>query len=226
MSSPKALLPGTIRLLLLILLLPAFSFADNIFVEFKGSQDANLTLVGSSQTDGFVNQIVAQSIQWGQGTSVSPSSKGFLASKPSFSDISITKELDKSSPKLMQASAVGNKYRDVIISFTRSNSAPGGSSTEFVYLKIELKDVLITSLSTSHATGGGSVPNESVSLVFGAIKTTFTPQKSDGTADTAVVGQWNIITNRPDFRDVESSTSEPVPADGKPASTGTEVTVE
>ncbi len=183
---------------------------------------------GESTDEGFKDQIVIESFSFGVSTSVQPagslsgSSRGRASA--SFQDIVVTKPVDKSSPRLMLACADGTNFGDVVLSITRSSGqAQDPPST---YLMYELKDVRISSYSTSG--DGDEALTESVSLNFSAIKITYVPQDSTGKPDLAgkVEASWNLVTSRPEFRSETSSIDEPVTSTSKPASTGTEVTVE
>jgi len=200
-------------------LLPASLFA-NIFVEFKNpTSSAAPPLTGESTVQGFANQIIATSCQFGAGTSVALSSKGFQASKPSLSEVTLTKDLDKASPKMFEALVGGGVYRDVTISFTRTE--PGEAHSLFYTIK--LKDAIFTSYSSQ---SGGDLPSESFSLKFTAIEQSYIPFNSQGVPQTAVVGRYNLLTGRIEFRDAAASAAVPVVPRAKPASTGTEITVE
>lgn len=211
--------------LLAALVLPASSSANSIFIEFKGPSNGALALTGDSLVDGFRNHIILESVSFAVSTSIATTSKGSsLVAPANFSDITITKQIDRSSTQMMQTAAAGGFYTDVVINYVRPRGGSGDPLATFVYFKVELKDVLISSY-TSNASSDG-IPQESFSLNYRAIRTSFIPQLSTGAPGPAIVGTWNIATNRPDFRDAQTSVNDPVPAGEKPASTGTEVTVE
>ena len=86
-----------------------------------------------------------------------------------------------------------------------------------------LKDAFITSWEIS---SGGERPTESVTIAFSAIRYTYTPFDEQGRPGAAVTTAWNIVTGKPEFRTKSESEAQPVVAGDKPASTGTEITVE
>lgn len=59
-----------------------------------------------------------------------------------------------------------------------------------VYLRYLLEDVTIVSYATGGA-GSDALPTESISLNFGRIEITYTPQKKDGTSDAPVKSTWD-----------------------------------
>jgi len=82
-------------------------------------------------------------------------------------DIVCVKELDKSSPKLQEAICTGKVFPKV--EFELANSSG-------IYLKYELKNVMISSYSVSGESGR---PIEQFSINFEEIKVTYTEQVAD-----------------------------------------------
>ena len=101
--------------------------------------------------------------------------KGGGAGKATFHDISLTKSVDKASPKLFQACAKGTHFPKMIITSQKAGDKP------MVYYVLELGDVLISGLHNSGA-GDADQLHESFTLNFATAKFTYTEQKSDGTA--------------------------------------------
>jgi type VI secretion system secreted protein Hcp len=126
--------------------------------------------------------IVVQSFTWGV-TQVS--------GKPTFSDITFTRVIDKSSPLLFLNSAGGKTLKKATL-FVRK-----ASDTPLEYYVIILTDVIITSVQTA-ASGSGN-PNESFSLNFGKVEVNYTPLKADGSLDLAGATRfgWDTRTNVP-----------------------------
>ena len=79
------------------------------------------------------------------------------AGKVSVHDLSITKEVDKASPKLSLACATGTHFKKVTITLRKAGKT---------YLTYNLTDVLISSVQVSGSGGGQAVPLESISLNF------------------------------------------------------------
>ena len=79
-------------------------------------------------------------------------------------DVVITREMDKASPKLQEAVLRGMIFPMVQFEFASSDGA--------TYLKYELKNVMITSISTSGT--ADDRPMEEIALNFEEIKVTYT----------------------------------------------------
>lgn len=125
------------------------------------------------------------SIDWGIIRDVDPASGQLMAPKPR--PFRITKEIDKATPLLMGALTTGGTAPNVVVEFTHMSSAG-----PVVYLKYELKNVLISSWNASHNEGETSVPSEDFSLNFEEIKVTYTPRDGTGAQiGEPVVSTWS-----------------------------------
>ena len=102
-----------------------------------------------------------------------------------FEDIVVTKQLDKSTPKLQEAIASGKVYPSV--EFELAANYGGSRAT---YLKYELTNVMVTSYSISGSADG--VPTEQLSLNFEEIKVTYTEFDSSGTSKGNVETTWKV----------------------------------
>jgi len=103
-----------------------------------------------------------------------------------FDPISISKSVDKSSVKLMEAVAKGTSFKTVKIDFTTSY----GGDKRVPYMKIELKDALVTSYSVSG--GAEGAPSEHFSINFSEIKTTYTQYDKQGKSKGNVDMTWKV----------------------------------
>ncbi len=102
-----------------------------------------------------------------------------------FGDIVLTKQLDKSTPKLQEAIASGKVFPSV--EFELAADYGGSRAT---YLKYELKNVMVTSYSISGSADG--VPTEQLSLNFEEIKVTYTEFDSSGASKGNVETTWKV----------------------------------
>ena len=146
---------------------------------------------GDVTTQGFENYIELGSFQWGVGRGVSMQSgskQGREASLPSLSEITITKEYDVASGDLLKEALSGN-VQEVDIVFTRTGT--GGSGAQ-QFMKVSMKDVILSGLSMSAA--GDGKPMESLSLNYSQISFTNNPMKDDGTAGPQSVVNFNLGT--------------------------------
>jgi type VI secretion system secreted protein Hcp len=103
---------------------------------------------------------------------------------PSFSDISITKSVGKSSPLLMLACCKGTHFPSATI--TCRKSADAGTPAE-PFMQIKLTDVLISSYQSSG--GGVDAPTDSISINFTKIE--FSYKSADGSVSRA---SWDLAT--------------------------------
>ncbi len=103
-------------------------------------------------------------------------------------DVVCVKELDKSSPKIMEYISSGKVLPNVEIHFTRN--AGDGRAT---YYKYELTNVLVTSYNVS-VTGkdGNETTYERFSLNFEEIKVTYTENDSKGGKKGNVEYTWKV----------------------------------
>ena len=143
------------------------------------------------EAKGIADQIDVLAWSWGASQSGTMHiATGGGAGKANVQDLSITKWVDKASPNLMQAVIKGQGFNTATLTCRKA-----GGDAPVPYLTIEMEKVLITSVSIG-GSGGSDQFTENVSLNFAQYKKTYTPQKDDQTADTAVgpVG-WNIREN-------------------------------
>ena len=153
-----------------LLVLPSAASA-RIFLELDG-------IPGESNAEGFKNQIELGSFQFGVGR---------LKDKaPSFSDISVTKQLDKASPELMLRTANGAIIPSARVRFTSS------SDTGTTYLRYCFTGVRVTGFSQS---SGGDRPSESVTLSYGTVVQSYTQQDETGGAVGVFSSGWDVLKN-------------------------------
>ena len=132
-----------------------------------------------------------QVLAWSWGMSQSGTTHvgtGGGAGKVSVQDMSITKYIDKASAFLHLAICNGKHFDQALLTVRKAGETP------LEYLKITMKDVIITSLSTG-GSGGEDRLTENVTLNFAEFKTEYTPQKADGSGDAAIEAAYNIAKN-------------------------------
>jgi len=115
----------------------------------------------------------------------------------SFSDLSLVKKLDASSPLLYLNAAKGQVIPTATLHLTRSTE--GGQEE---YYMITMTDVLVTSVQSGGSAGGsGPLPTESISLNYTKIEFTYWPQSATGGLGEPIRTGWDIKNNveiRPD----------------------------
>jgi len=103
-------------------------------------------------------------------------------------DITITKELDKASPKIAESICKGKVFPKVEIHLTASYT-DAGRQTYYAY---ELKNVLVTSYNIGGSGQSEDVPVEDVSLNFEEIKVTYTENDSKGKKKGNIEYTWKV----------------------------------
>jgi len=101
-------------------------------------------------------------------------------------DIVLVKELDKSSPKLMEKCAKGEVIPSLVMDVCR---VAGESSS--TYYKYELENVMVTSFYSSGSTEEG-VPVETITLNYEEITVTYTETDSEGKSKGNVEFNWKV----------------------------------
>ena len=142
---------------------------------------------GESQDDKHIDWINLLSVNWGVSRDVDTATR--QSGPPIPDQFESSKELDKSSPKLQEACVVGTVIPLVEVEFTRSYGATGARE---VYLRYELKNVLISSYSISASGYDGEVPEETFSLYFDEIRVIYSERDSTGKLTGTVETTWNV----------------------------------
>jgi type VI secretion system secreted protein Hcp len=144
---------------------------------------------GESVDDKHKDEIEVLSWNWGMSqTGTSHSGTGGGAAKVSVQDISFVKHVDKSSPNLMKLCCNGKHFGMAKLTVRKA----GGNPLE--YIKIELSDGLISSISVSGGQGDERL-SETVTLNFAKFRYEYTPQGKDGSASGAISASWSIAKN-------------------------------
>jgi type VI secretion system secreted protein Hcp len=161
--------------------------AVECFLKFEGPD-----LKGESKADGYAEQVDVLAWSWGATqTGTMHVATGGGAGKANVNDLTITKWVDKASPNLAQAVISGKQFNKATLSCRKA-----GGEKPVEYLKFDLENVIISSLATGGA-GGEDRFTENIALNFATYKMSYTPQKDDGSAESAVgpVG-WSIRENK------------------------------
>jgi type VI secretion system secreted protein Hcp len=103
-------------------------------------------------------------------------------------DVVVTKQYDKSSPKLAESVCMGKVFPKVEIHDTTTY----GDGNRAVFLKYELKNVMVSSHNVSAAGGGDAVPHENISLNFEEVKQTYVEYDAKGGKKGNVEMNWKV----------------------------------
>jgi len=157
--------------------------AVDMFLNIEGE------IQGEAQDKEHKDEIDVLAWSWGMSQSGSfHVGGGGGAGKANFQDISVTKYIDKASPVLMQYCANGDHFEKAKLTVRKAGKTP------LEYLTIEMKKVLITSVSTG-GSGGEDRLTENVTLNFREFKVVYTEQMEDGTKGAQPEVAWNIAEN-------------------------------
>jgi len=159
--------------------------AVDMFLKLNG-------VTGESKDKVHTKEIDVLSWSWGLMNSGSAHVGGGAGSgKVSVQDVTLSKFVDSSSPKLMLACCNGTHYPSAVLTVRKA----GGKPVE--YIKVKMEEILIAGVST-----GGSYSEdrltENIILNFAKVSMDYTPQKADGSADTAIPFAWDIAANSHD----------------------------
>ena len=164
----------------LFTILVGFSFQDvfaavDMFLKIEGVE-------GESKDKAHGKEIDILSLSW--STAMQSSRAGGGTGKASVEELSVTKYIDKATPKLFESLVTGKHIAEAKI-VVRS---AGGNPVE--YLKYTLKDIMVSSYST----GGSSEedrPTENVSFSYGKVEVEYTELNPDGTPKQVIVQGWD-----------------------------------
>lgn len=137
------------------------------------------------------NEIDIQSFSFGaQNTGAfGTGGQGGGAGKAQFQDVSLSKLVDKTSPKMFQACAAGTHFPQMTFTSQKAGDKP------MVYYTLELEDVLISSVNNGGSSNGDQL-EEHFSINFAKIKFVYTEQKADGTAGPKSEAAFDVRQNK------------------------------
>ena len=120
-------------------------------------------------------------------SSTASSAGGASAERADFQDFSITKQIDKASPKLAVACADGTHISSIVVELCRSGT------DKVKFMEYKMTNCIISGTST---TGGGEFPTENVTIDYGKIEWSYTQQKrKGGGAAGNVASGWDLEKN-------------------------------
>ena len=145
---------------------------------------------GESQDAKHKGEIDLQSFSWAE-TSESGRSQGAGAGKAAMQDFHFVTRVNKASPLLFLACAMGKHIKDALLTARKA----GKEQQEFLLFKFS--DLLISSYQIGGAEEVGEVPMEQVSFNFSRIDFEYRPQKPDGTLAGPIKAGWDAKQNKP-----------------------------
>ncbi|GAB4022695.1 type VI secretion system tube protein Hcp [Spirosoma koreense] len=185
------------------------AFSQDIYFSAVGArEDANsapvtsgtLTANASPQQEGALrNFATITSFQYGYENASTIGSAGNNVGKTQLNAITITKNVDQSSNRLMQAGLSGIILSSAQILVTRSSGDNAAPATVY---KIDLKNAIITEFNASAGVGTGCTNGcvgESFKIIYGAIQVTTYTQSNTGVITANPPATWNQTTNTANF---------------------------
>jgi len=158
--------------------------AVDMFLKLENVKGESLDKVHKDQID-------VLSWSWGMSNSGTTHMGGGGGSgKCNVQDLSITKYVDSASHALLLSCSNGQHHKQANLYVRKA----GGKNAPVEYIKIEMKEVMVVSVSTG-GSGGEDRLTENVTLNFAHVKFEYTPQKADGTADKTVEMVYDIAKN-------------------------------
>lgn len=157
--------------------------AVDYFLKLKGIE-------GESQDDKHKGEIDVLSWSWGESqTGTMAGGGGGGAGKVTMSDFSFVMRVNKASPKLLKACALGEHIGEATLVCRKA----GKGQQEF--LTIKLTDCLVSSFQTG-GSAGSDFETDSISLNFAKINYEYKAQKADGTLDGAIKAGYDLKANK------------------------------
>ena len=157
------------------------SAATEIYIKMAG-------VTGSSRDPKHEGEIEASSIQFGVAQAMAASAgTGAGSGRSRFSDVVLTKAMDRSSPTLLNLCLQGRGSAEALITMRKSGDAAVD------YYKIKLSNVQVSAYALS---SGGELPMESISLNFAAVEWEYFTQQADGSVKSAGKVGWDVRRNQ------------------------------
>src|ERR1700741_940282 len=146
---------------------------------------------GTSTMDKFAQQIELLSFSHGVAMQITGdiSNTERTSGKPNHPELTATKYLAQSSPKLNEACCKGDNFKSVEVTVGRNDKG-----AVIPLIKYTLKNVVLSSVSIGG--GGGDKPVETVTLNYNHITWDFTSQKAAGAKEGHVPGKWDLALNK------------------------------
>ena len=165
---------------------------EYMFLEIQDKIKIN----GESTLKGFEKFVEIQSYSHGVSNNIqwTTSNTGRSTGRPNLQELTISKNLDATTPLLNFHCTKASNLGAVKIHLVRQDATSDGKNQNAIdYMIYELTDVMISSVSVGG--GGGAIPTETISLNFSKITWTYDAQKPDTGKEGVVVQYWDMATN-------------------------------
>ena len=160
----------------------AIRMATDIFAKFGD-------IKGESTDAKHKDEIEVLSFSWGVANSGGLEiGSGASAGKATFQGLTIVHNIDKATPKLLEACATGTHLKDATITHRKA----GKGQQEFLIVK--MNDVIITAVA--HGGTTAQPASETVTLAFAKVDFEYKPQKPDGSLDAGIHFKYDLKANK------------------------------
>jgi type VI secretion system secreted protein Hcp len=146
---------------------------------------------GDSTVASHTDWITIDSLEFGVGRAITASGGGAdrETSNPAFSEVSLTKSMDKASVDLMMQAICGKSLGKATIHFIQTGGADAKGQE---YLEIILGDAIVSSYGASSS---GDRPGESFSINFDGFQMKYNTFSEGGTVKAGELKGWNLMKN-------------------------------
>ena len=157
-----------------------------IYLEYDGVK-------GNVTAEGYKDHIAVLSVQFGVGRGISMEAGNISnreTTRPSLSEITVTKEADNSVTAIFKEAVTGNAGKKAVIKFVRS-----GADKVQQYMDYTLEDCLVSGYSISADSEGA--PMEQITLSYSKIMINYTDyDKTNKSGNPQRVG-YDLTTAKP-----------------------------
>jgi type VI secretion system secreted protein Hcp len=165
-----------------------------MLLEIQGA-DNGVKIDGESTLKGFEKFIEVMSYSHGVSNPIqsTTSNTGRTTGRPNFQELSVSKNLDATTPLLNYYCALAKNLGTTRLHLVRQDATADGKDANAIdYMVYEMTDTMISSVSVG---GGGGIPTETFSLNFSKLTWTYKRQKPDTGVPGQVVQFWDQATN-------------------------------
>ncbi|MEM7199369.1 MAG: type VI secretion system tube protein Hcp [Planctomycetota bacterium] len=148
-------------------------------------------LPGESRDDEYAGHIEVLDFENRVQQKANPSAGGMTDAHCDHTPLKVKKMIDKASPQLAQWCSQGQPIGTVTLFLRRATGAE-----PHTYMKYELTDVVVASLSVDGVTEESKVPTETVEFRYDTIKWTYNEQGLDHSAGGNTTGGWSISKHK------------------------------
>ena len=145
---------------------------------------------GESADPRYRDWIAVTAVSWGHQMPVATRGDGGSGAtiRTQFQPLTVSKNLDSTSPGLAQIVVIGRVIRQVVLDLVQGPGQPP-------FARLELQDAVITSYTVEGAAGSPQRPVEKLSIMFGKISWGAFPTQPDGRPGELKHG-WDVRTNQ------------------------------